>query len=109
MAVIGDNRKYLSALIVPSLENLEKWAQSQGIAFKSNLELLSNDKVIGLFEMEIEANMKDYARVEQIRKFTLLNSPWTQETGELTPTMKLKRRVINQKFYSQIEAMYPPD
>lgn len=109
VAIIGDNRKFLSALIVPSFENLEKWAKDQGITYNNPTELISNDKVASLFEKELEENMKDYARVEQIRKFTLLNSVWSQETGELTPTMKLKRRVINQKFSQQIEAMYPAD
>ncbi len=109
VAVIGDNRKYLSALIVPSFENLEKWAKAQGITYSNPKELLSNDKVAGLFEKELEANMKEYARVEQIRKFTLLDRVWSQETGELTPTMKLKRRIINQKYAGHIEAMYPPE
>ena len=109
VAVIGDNRKYLSALIVPSFENLEKWANEQGIWFSSHKDLISNDKVAALFEKEIEENMKDFARVEQIRKFTLLDTPWAQETGELTPTLKLKRRVINKKYARVIDAMYPPE
>jgi len=109
VAVIGDNRKYLSALIVPSFENLEKWANEQGISFSSHKDLISNDKVASLFEKEIEENMKDFARVEQIRKFTLLDTPWAQETGELTPTLKLKRRVINKKYARVIDAMYPPE
>ncbi|OPZ23876.1 MAG: Long-chain-fatty-acid--CoA ligase FadD15 [Deltaproteobacteria bacterium ADurb.BinA179] len=94
---------------MPSFENLEKWANEQGISFSSQADLTSNDKVVALFEKEMEEHMRDYARVEQIRKFTLLETPWAQETGELTPTMKLKRRVINQKFSRQIEAMYPPE
>ena len=53
--------------------------------------------------------MKDFARVEQIRKFTLLDTLWSQETGELTPTLKVKRRVISQKYAQYIEAMYPKD
>jgi long-chain acyl-CoA synthetase len=53
--------------------------------------------------------MKDYARVEQIRKFTLLDTEWSQDTGEMTPTMKVKRKVINQKYGPVIEAMYPPE
>jgi long-chain acyl-CoA synthetase len=108
-AVIGDNRKYLSALIVPSFENLAAWAKERGITFSSNADLLKNDQVLKMFSDEIEECMKDYARVEQIRKFTLLDMPWTQESGELTPTLKLKRRIINQKFADNIEAMYPPD
>jgi long-chain acyl-CoA synthetase len=109
VAVIGDNRKYLSALIVPSFENLEKWASERGISYGSRRELLSNDQVVALFEKEIEENMKDFARVEQIRKFTLLDTLWSQETGELTPTLKVKRRVISQKYSRHIDAMYPAD
>ncbi|HNY64795.1 MAG TPA: long-chain fatty acid--CoA ligase [Deltaproteobacteria bacterium] len=109
VAVIGDNRKYLSALVVPSFENLAAWAKSSGISFEKNADLLKNEQVLELFSSEIEQAMKDYARVEQIRKFTLLEVPWSQETGELTPTLKLKRRVITQKYSHVIEAMYPSD
>ena len=109
VAVVGDSRKYLSALIVPSFENLETWAKEQGITYKDRSDLIANDRVIEQYKREIEENMKDYARVEQIKKFTLLETPWSQETGELTPTLKVKRRIINQKFARQIDAMYPTD
>ncbi|MBN2298025.1 MAG: long-chain fatty acid--CoA ligase [Deltaproteobacteria bacterium] len=109
VAIIGDNKKYLSALIVPAFESLQSWAKENNISFNSRKELISNDKVIKLFEQEIELFTKDYARVEQIRKFTLLETEWSQDTGELTPTMKLKRRIVNQKYASVIDSMYPPE
>ena len=109
VAIIGDNRKYLSALIVPSFATLESWAKDKGISFSERADLIKNPEVIKLFEHEIEENMKDYARVEQIRKFTLLEKEWSQDTGELTPTMKVKRKVINQKYASVIESLYPPE
>jgi len=109
VAVIGDNRKYLSALIVPSFANLEVWAKDNNIAFSSRKDLINNAEVKKLIEKEIEDQMKDYARVEQIRKFTLLETEWSQDTGEMTPTMKVKRKVINQKYGQMIEAMYPPE
>ena len=109
VAIIGDNRKYLSALIVPSFGDLEGWAKEKGIAFNSRKELIENEAVKKLFAGEIEENTKDYARVEQIRKFTLLETEWSQETDELTPTLKLKRRVINQKYGTIIDNMYPND
>jgi long-chain acyl-CoA synthetase len=109
VAVIGDNRKYLSALIVPAFESLENWAKDNNIEYSNRKELIANDKVLKLFEEEIEVHTKDYARVEQIRKFNLLDMEWSQDTGELTPTMKLKRRIINQKYAPQIDAMYPPE
>jgi long-chain acyl-CoA synthetase len=108
VAIIGDNRKYLSAIIVPAYTELEAWAKSSGIQFASRKELIENPKVKDLYTSEIEENMKDYARVEQVRKFALLEKEWSQETDELTPTLKLKRRVINQKFNNIIESLYPP-
>jgi len=109
VAVIGDRRKYLSALIVPNFEQLMHWASQNGIQTQSKEELVKHPKVIELYENEIQELMSIFARVEQIRKFTLLPSEWTQQTGELTPTMKLKRRVINKKYQDLIEAMYPKE
>ena len=109
VAVIGDNRKYLSALIVPSFPTLEAWAGEKSIPVSSRQDLIANPEVIALFEREIADRMKDYARVEQIRKFKLLETEWSQVTGELTPTMKVKRKVINQKYSDEIESLYPRD
>jgi long-chain acyl-CoA synthetase len=109
VAVIGDNRKYLSALIVPVFAELENWAKANNIAFSSKKELLENPEVNKLILSEVETNMKDYARVEQIRKIKLLENEWSQQTDELTPTLKIKRRIINQKYAAEIESLYPPD
>jgi long-chain acyl-CoA synthetase len=108
-AIIGDNRKYLSALIVPDFATLEKWAGEQGISFENRSELIENPEVTKLYEQEIETLMKDYARVEQIRKFRLLEKEWSQDTGEMTPTMKLKRSIVQEKYRNEIESMYPPE
>jgi long-chain acyl-CoA synthetase len=109
LAVIGDNRKYLSALIVPSFATLEAWAKEKNIPFSGRQDLIKNPEVYKLYEHEIEEHMKDYARVEQIRKFVLLEKEWSQDTSELTPTMKVKRKVINQKYAKEIESLYPPE
>jgi len=109
VAVIGDNRKYLSALIVPSFANLEGWAKEKNITFSDRQDLINNPEVIKLFEQQIEEQMKDYARVEQIRKFILMDKEWSQDSGELTPTMKLKRSIIRKKYEKEIESMYPPE
>jgi long-chain acyl-CoA synthetase len=109
VAVIGDNRKYLAALIVPSFPVLETWAREQGLSFSDRADLIGKPEIIKLFEQEIEVQMKDYARVEQIRKFKLLGAEWSQGTGELTPTMKVKRKIIAQKYAKEIEALYPKD
>jgi long-chain acyl-CoA synthetase len=109
LAVIGDNRKYLSALIVPSYISLETWTMQNNITFTGRKDLISKPEVKKLFEAEIAQCLKDFAPVEQIRKFTLLETEWSQDTAELTPTMKLKRKIINQKYGSLIESMYPPE
>ncbi|MCX5848981.1 MAG: long-chain fatty acid--CoA ligase [Deltaproteobacteria bacterium] len=109
VAVIGDNRKYLSALIVPSFATLESWAKDKNISFSNRQELIKNPEVIKLFEHEIEEQMKDYARVEQIRKFLLMEKEWSQDSGEMTPTMKLKRSIIRKKYEKEIESLYPQE
>jgi len=109
VAIIGDNRKFLTALIVPAFPELEGWAKENKIRFDSPKDLIENQSVKKLIGDEIASYTKDYARVEQIKNFTLLENEWTQESDELTPTQKLKRRVINQKYAKQIDCMYPED
>ncbi|MBN2079330.1 MAG: long-chain fatty acid--CoA ligase, partial [Spirochaetes bacterium] len=109
VAVIGDRRKYLSALIIPAFEALEKWAKKNGVQFAGKKDLIGNPDVVNLIGSEIEKYTKQYSRVEQIRKFKLLDAEWTQQTDELTPTQKVKRRVIEAKYTKEIESMYPPD
>ncbi|MCP4137636.1 MAG: long-chain fatty acid--CoA ligase [bacterium] len=109
IGIIGDKRKYLSALVIPAFEELAKWAKRNGISFEKNADLIENDEVSKLIAAEIEKYTKQYARVEQIRKFKLLDAEWTQETDELTPTQKVKRKVVSAKYANEIEAMYPPE
>ncbi|HPI89380.1 MAG TPA: long-chain fatty acid--CoA ligase [Spirochaetota bacterium] len=107
VAIIGDRRKYLSALVIPNFSAVEAWAKRNNIAFTSSSDLITNAQVIDLMGQEIKEHTKHYARVEQIRKFKLLDAEWTQETGELTPSLKVKRRIINEKYSDEIEEMYP--
>jgi long-chain acyl-CoA synthetase len=109
VAVIGDRRKYLTALVIPAFEAVGKWAKKNGIAYSGNKDLIARDEVQKLIAGEIEKYTKQYARVEQIRKFKLLDAEWTQDTGELTPTQKVKRRIIESKYGREIESLYPPD
>jgi len=95
--------------VVPAFNELEAWARENGVTFSNHKELVENAKVKDLYARQIEENMRDYARVEQIRKFALLDKEWSQETDELTPTLKLKRRVINQKYNTVIEGLYPKE
>jgi long-chain acyl-CoA synthetase len=106
IAVIGDRRPYVTALIVPSFLNLEPWAQAQGIAAASREDLIRDTRIQQLYRARIDAQSKDLARFEQIKKFTLLPRELTVEGGEITPTLKVKRRAVETKYASEIEAMY---
>ncbi len=104
--LIGDQRNYISALINPDFEALEQFATANGIAATGDA-LVADQRVFSLIEKEVEAVNRDLARYEQIKKFWVVPSDWTVETGELTPSLKLKRRVINDKFEQLIEKLYP--
>ncbi len=106
VTVVGDRRKYLSALIIPNFEELAKWAGKVGVEFKDREDLVSNERVQKLYDKVIAKYMRSFARAEQIRRFRLLPDEWTQSTGELTPTLKCKRRVIEEKYADKIEEMY---
>ncbi|MFA6778370.1 MAG: long-chain fatty acid--CoA ligase [Paludibacteraceae bacterium] len=105
-AIIGDQRKYVSALIVPAYPALKAYAELTKIKYNSMEELLQNEKIIDFLWGRIQQCQKDLAAYEQVKKFTLLAHPFTSENGELTLTLKLKRKIINQNYASQIEAMY---
>lgn len=104
--LIGDGRKYISALINPDFEALERFATANGIAAQGEA-LVADQRVVSLVEKEVEAVNKDLARYEQVKKFWIVPADWTVETGELTPSLKLKRRVINERFRELIERLYP--
>lgn len=106
MVVGGDDKKYVAALIIPSFPQLAAWAKENGIADLNNHSLISNAKILELFESEIKQLNVNFGQWEQIKKFALLANDWTQETGELTPTMKLKRKFINEKYNKEISALF---
>jgi len=109
IAVVGDGRKYISALIVPTFVNLEDWATKAGITFASRAELIKHPKVIEFYENIINERQKSLGQVERIKKFTLLENEFSQETGEITPTMKVKRKFVQAKYKDLIDAMYDED
>ncbi|HQO03524.1 MAG TPA: long-chain fatty acid--CoA ligase [Spirochaetota bacterium] len=106
IAVVGDGKKYISALIVPSFENLEDWAKKNNIEFTGREDLIKNPKVIEFYKSIIDSRQKDLGQVEQIKSFTLLPKEFSQETGEITPTMKVKRKVVQEKYKDIIDTMY---
>ena len=109
VAVIGDGRKYVSALIVPDFDELKMWATKRKIKFRNNEDLVNNPKTHDMIEKLINEYQKDLASHEQIKRFVLLPRPFTMESGEITNTMKIKRAVVNKRYAKLIDAMYAVD
>ncbi len=104
--VIGDRHKFLSALLVPDFEALVPWAKSQGLATEDQAALVTDEAVRELLQGEVDATNGRNAKYERIVRWTALPEEWTVETEELTPTLKIKRRVITKNYAAAIEAMY---
>ncbi len=104
--VIGDKRNYLTALIVPSFPALQKYADENGISYSNVKELLTNDKIYAALDADVQNLTKDLARFEQVKKFTLMPKEFNIEDGELTPTLKVKRKVVSEKYADVINQMY---
>ncbi len=106
VAIIGDKERYLTALVVPSFLALEEYANEIGIAFDSHDDLVKNPEIIKFYHDRIEAKTKDQPHWEKIQKFTLLPDLFTVEKGEITPTMKIKRKVLAENYKDVIQNMY---
>ena len=104
--LIGDRQKFLSALIVPNFEKLESWAMGAGVAYRTRQDLVEDPKVLSLFRQAIEILNGDEPHERQIRAFRLLTEDFSVDTGELTPTLKIKRRVVVSKYSDVIAEMY---
>jgi long-chain acyl-CoA synthetase len=106
MVVGGDDKKFIAALIVPSFLQLGAWAKEQDLILDNNNALISHPKTIAFIEQEVEKLNPNFGHWEQIKKIKLLSEEWSVETGELTPTMKPKRKVIYEKYAKEIEAIF---
>jgi long-chain acyl-CoA synthetase len=104
--VIGDGRKFLSALIQIEYDNVGKWAQERGIAYTTFKSLSQNPQIHELIQQEVKEANKEFAQVETIKKFRLLDKELDHDDDELTATLKLRRKTVNQKFGHIIEEMY---
>jgi len=107
--VVGEKKNYMSALIVPDIERLKEVANQKKISFNDDNDLLNNDEIVKIFDREIRGFSKRLASHEKIRKYRLLNTVFSVETGELTPTLKVKRRIIENKYKDLIESIYEED
>lgn len=104
--VIGDKRAFLTAIVMIDQENVERYAQERDIPFSNYASLTRAPEIQALIQAEVDRVNKQFARVEQVKKFFLLDKQLTAEDEELTPTMKLKRKLVQQKYAEQIEGMY---
>jgi long-chain acyl-CoA synthetase len=104
--VVGDKRPYLTCLIMIDHENVENYAQERSVPFSDFASLCRTQEVQALIQSEIDRVNTKFARVEQIKKFRLIEYKLTAEDEELTPTMKLKRKLVNEKYKDLIDSMY---
>ncbi|MEY3433174.1 MAG: hypothetical protein RL131_1110 [Bacteroidota bacterium] len=106
MMVVGAERKFTAALIVPAFANLKTWCEKNGIDSSSTAEMINHPKVLEYYKSIVEKYNPQFNPVEQVKKFELLDAEWTINGGELTPTLKLKRKVIMEKYGAAIERIY---
>ena len=106
IAIIADQRKFVSALIIPEYRLLEDYARKNNIPFESREDLCANDKIHSMIWNRIETLQQPLAHYEQVKRFTLVPHHFSMENGELTNTLKLKRRVINENYKAEIDKMY---
>lgn len=104
--VIGEYRKFPAALLVPNFPMLEKWAREHNITVTNREALVHHPEIIALIQREVDAVNENFSQYERIKKFILLTKEWSIEGGELTPTLKLKRRVLLEQYKDAIEALY---
>lgn len=106
MIVIGDNHKFVAAIILPAFDTLAQWCKKKGINVSSKEEMIQNKQVVAYYEDLAEKLNPNFSKVEQIKKIELVTGPWDIDSGHLTPTMKLKRRVLLQEYSALIEKIY---
>jgi long-chain acyl-CoA synthetase len=104
--IVGAERKFVAALIVPGLPSLKEWMRHQQIPFTTTEEAIRHPKVLEHYQHLVESFNMFFNHVEQVKKFELLPREWTIESGELTPTLKIKRKVVMEKFKDAIERIY---
>jgi long-chain acyl-CoA synthetase len=106
LMVVGDGKNYPAALIVPSFDALKDYCRRKDIPYTSNQEMIQKLEILDKYQSEVDHYNKYFGKWEQIKRFKILDKPWGIESGELTPTMKLKRKIITQKYLTDIEQIY---
>jgi long-chain acyl-CoA synthetase len=106
ICLVGNSRKFISALVIPNYDLLKKWAAEHGLAINDNDELVKHKQIYELIDAEIGERQQSFASYEMVKKFVMLPEPLSIEKGELTPSLKIKRSVVEKKYESLIAAMY---
>ena len=104
--VVGEGKKFPSVLIVPQWDNIHHWCQLHDIEFTSIQDMVNNQRLFDRVWKEVDELTKDLGKWERPKKLILVQHEWSVETGELTPTLKLKRKVILKKYHDAIESLY---
>ena len=105
-AILGDRRKFPAVMISPNFTRLEEWAKMNGIEFSSRADLVANPKVQSLYEGVVEEQNQNLARFEKLKRVIVVPDEFTPDNGALTPTLKLRRRVIEERYKKQIDELY---
>jgi long-chain acyl-CoA synthetase len=107
--VVGEAQNYMASIIVPDFEAVGKWAKEQGLSFSGNEDLIELDEVNDIYKKELRKFSKELASHEKVRDFRLVAYEFSVETGEITPTLKVKRRVIADKYGHLIDDIFKDD
>lgn len=106
MMVVGENQKFAAALIVPNFDHLRQWCKEQGIAYKTDAEIVKNKEVMKAIRREVDTYNKHFGDYEQIKRFELMDHEWTIDEGEITPSLKIRRKVISEHYKDHIAKLF---
>ena len=107
--VYGDRKPFLTALVVPNFDNIEKFSREQGIDYLNHCDLVNHRRVLALVRQRIDHLQETMPAFQRIKRFTLISRDFTAADGEVTPTLKVKRRVVTRHFHQVLESMYLPE
>ena len=104
--VVGENQKFAAALIVPNFENLKTWCEENHVTYTTNAEAIKEKKVIDRYRKEVDTYNKHFGDYEKVKRFELVDREWTIEEGEITPSLKLRRKIVAEHYHDLIEGMF---
>jgi long-chain acyl-CoA synthetase len=106
LMVVGENQKFAAAIIVPDFNHLRGWCQIKGMNYTTNKQMVETERIVKRFHKEIHKFNRHLGATEQIKAFKLLDTEWTVDSGELTATLKLKRKLINARYKTEIDNLF---